>query len=72
MSEQPLRLKAMREEKKIKQKELAELMKVTLRQYQRYERGEQGSRLSGWVFLADFYDVSLDYLVGCSQRRERL
>ena len=47
-------------------------MGVTLRQYQRYERGEQEPKLEGWIFLADFYDVSLDYLVGRSDRRDRL
>ena len=67
-----LRLRELRKEKGLNQTELGDAMGVTLRQYQRYERGEQEPKLAGWIFLADFYDVSLDYLVGRSDRRERL
>ena len=45
---------------------MAIMLKLTLRQYQRYERGEQEPKLAGWLFLADFFNVSLDYLVGRS------
>ena len=61
-----LRLKELRECRGLTQTELAQLMQVVPRQYQRYERGEQEPRLAGWIFLADLYDVSLDYLVGRS------
>ena len=71
MSEQKLRLRELRKEKGLNQSEVGEMMGVTLRQYQRYERGEQEAKLAGWIFLADFYNVSLDYLVGRSDRRER-
>ena len=67
-----LRLRELRKEKGLNQSELGDKMGVTLRQYQRYERGEQEPKLAGWIFLADFYKVSLDYLVGRSDRRERL
>lgn len=66
------RLKALRKEKKLSQTEVGELLGVSMRQYQRYEYGEQDLSIDGWVFLADFYNVSLDYLVGRSDRRERL
>ena len=66
-----LRLRELRKEKGLNQTELGDAMGVTLRQYQRYERGEQEPKLAGWIFLADFYDVSLDYLVGRSDQRER-
>ena len=72
MGQHKLRLKELRKGKGLMQSELGEIMGVTLRQYQRYERGEQEPKLEGWIFLADFYDVSLDYLVGRSDRRERL
>ena len=61
-----LRLKELRESRGLTQTELAQLMQVVPRQDQRYERGEQEPRLAGWIFLADLYDVSLDYLVGRS------
>ena len=69
---QPIRLRQLREEKHLTQREMGELLNVSMRQYIRYETGEQEPNLAGWIFLADFYDVSLDYLVGRSDRRERL
>ena len=45
---------------------MADMMGVVDRQYQRYERGEGEPKLAGWLFLADFFNVSLDYLVGRS------
>ena len=67
MRPQPIRLKELREEKGLTQEEAAALMGVVPRQYQRYERGEGEPKLAGWIFLADFYGVSLDYLVGRSE-----
>ncbi len=71
MKPQPIRLKELREEKGLKQSELAELMGVVERQYQRYERGEGEPKLAGWIFLADFFNVSMDYLIGRSDQRQR-
>lgn len=45
-------------------KTMAELLKITPRNYQRYENGEVDPPTSKTVFLADYFDVSLDYLVG--------
>ncbi len=69
MSKINLRLKELRKEKHLKQDEMADIMKVSLRQYRRYETGEFEPNLAGWLFLADFYNVSLDYLVGRSGDR---
>lgn len=69
MKPQPIRLKELRTEKHLTQDDVAALMGVTPRQYQRYERGEGEPSLSGWIFLADYYQVSLDYLVGRSGNR---
>ena len=66
MNLQPTRLKQLRRENKKTQTDMAEAMGVVLRQYQRYERGEGEPKLTGWIFLADFFNVSLDYLVGRS------
>ena len=65
------RLRVLREQKNLTQSDLADRMGVKLRQYQRYEHGEQGLSMEGWIFLADFYNVSLDYLVGRSDDPER-
>ena len=60
------RLKALRNEKKLKQTEMAEIMGITDRQYQRYEYGTREPAFRQLIALADYFDVSLDYLVGRS------
>lgn len=67
MYPQPIRLKELRENAGLKQTELAAMMGITERQYQRYESGEQEPRLAGWIWLADYFQGSLDYLVGRSE-----
>lgn len=63
---QPIRLRELREKRGLRQSEVAAMMGVVTRQYQRYEVGEQEPKLAGWIFLADFYNVSMDYLIGRS------
>lgn len=45
-------------------------MGVAHNTYVRYERGEREPTASVLVQIADFYGVSLDYLVGRSEQRE--
>ena len=61
------RLKALRESKGLKQREMAEVMKIQLRQYQRYEYGEVGVSLETLNFFADYFNVTTDYLLGREQ-----
>lgn len=65
------RLKELRQEHGIKQQELADILGVKLRAYQCYEYGEHYPVLDSVIRIADFFDVSLDYLVGRSDVRER-
>ena len=46
------------------QADVAEKLKITYQSYQAYERGVSVPTLQNFIKLADFYDVSLDYLVG--------
>lgn len=66
------RLKMLRKEKQMTQPELAELLKQSLRAYQYYESGHHVPEFPNLVLLADFYDVSTDYLIGRSETRERM
>lgn len=50
---------------------VAQKIHITERQYQRYEAGENEPTLSVLLRLADFFDVSLDYLAGRSDVPER-
>ncbi len=58
------RMKMLRKERKVPQKELAELMGVKIRGYQYYERETTEPSIAALIALADFYDVTIDYLVG--------
>ncbi len=50
--------------KKLLQKDIADAIGVTARNYQRYEKGEQQPTLPIVIKLADYFNVSIDYLVG--------
>ena len=58
------RIKDLREDNDKTQKEIATLLNMQLTVYQRYERGERELPLWAAIKLADYYNVTLDYLVG--------
>lgn len=57
------RLRDLREDSDKKQKELAELLKVHQTTYSDYELGRLNIPISALHTLADFYGVSVDYLL---------
>ncbi|MFQ9422977.1 MAG: helix-turn-helix domain-containing protein [Christensenellaceae bacterium] len=57
-------LKGLRNQKGLKQTDMATLLGITVRAYQNYELEAREPSLSVLIALADFFDVSLDYLVG--------
>lgn len=63
------RLRELRMERKLPQKELAEILDVTLRHYQRVEHGEINLSVLTLCTLADYYGVTTDYLLGRSETR---
>lgn len=64
-----IRLKELRIERDLLQADMASLLSVSLRQYQRYEKDESDMALSAAIMLAEYFNVSLDYLTGRSDRR---
>ncbi|MBO4950758.1 MAG: helix-turn-helix transcriptional regulator [Clostridia bacterium] len=58
------RVRDLREDSDKTQKDMANLLNMQLTVYQRYERGERELPLWAAIKLADFYKVTLDYLVG--------
>ena len=69
MSKLSERLLLLRKEKNFKQEELLEPFGVTVRTYRRYETGEREPTVSTLWKMADFYEVSVDYLIGRSDTR---
>ena len=66
MSDLNKRLQLLKSERKLLQKDIAAAVHLSLRSYQRYENGEREPTADILITLADYFDVSLDYLVGRS------
>jgi len=58
------RLRSLREDKDLNQTFFADLLNVNQRTYSRYETGESEIPLIALCKLADFHNVSTDYLLG--------
>lgn len=58
------RLKELREERKLTQKQLSDLLKINSVTYLHYEKSQREPPLSLLADIAKFYDVSVDYLLG--------
>ena len=63
-------IRNLREDKDLKQKDLAEMLNVSQNTYSQYETGVIELTASTLVKLADFYDVSVDYLLGRKQTKK--
>ena len=58
----------MREDADLKQSTVAQHLGIQQTVYSRYERGARTIPLEHLIKLADFYDVSLDFLTGRTQK----
>ena len=65
------RLKELRKEKKLTQKELAEKTDIPYRTLQRWENGETDIKSEKANELAKLFNVSVTYLLGYSDKEER-
>ena len=65
------RLKELRKEKKLTQKELAEKTDIPYRTLQRWENGETDIKSDKANELAKLFNVSVSYLLGYSDKKER-
>lgn len=60
------RLRQLRLDEGITQSELAVIANLSLRGYRKFELGENSPNMVTLITLADYFNVSLDYLVGRS------
>lgn len=63
-------LRELRNENKATQSDMANLLGLTTNAYQSYERGTSEPSCKALRILADFYNVSTDYLLGRTEVRE--
>lgn len=64
------RLKALRENSHLTQKEMAELLDCTSSHYQKIEYGKVNISVSTLNLMANHFSVSADYLLGRTENRE--
>ena len=58
------KLRGLREDNDLTQKQIAEILKTSQTMYARYERGANELPIRHLVTLCKFYNVSADYLLG--------
>ncbi len=64
------RLKELRMEKNMTQEQIGEILQVKKYSVYIYEKGRSEPNIDGLIALADFFEVSVDYLVGHTDNRK--
>ncbi|WP_330600670.1 helix-turn-helix transcriptional regulator [Blautia wexlerae] len=64
------RIRKLREDKDLTQEYMAQLLHVNQRTYSRYETGEHAIPLEQLCRIADFHNVSVDYLLDRTDTRK--
>ena len=57
------RIRNLREDRDLTQSNMAEILRTIQRTYSRYERGDSTIPLDILIKIADFHEVSIDYLL---------
>ena len=65
-----IRLKDLREDKDLYQRDIAKVLNVSQQQYSRCETGENELSYDGLIKLAKFYNTSIDYILGITNIKE--
>ena len=64
------RLKDLREDKEMAQKQIADILNTTQQQYSKYEQGVRLIPIDKLDILANFYETSTDYILGRTNIKE--
>ncbi len=65
------RLRDLREDKDLKQENIANVLGITQQQYQLYESGKREIKIEKLIALAQFYNVSVDYILGLTNSKKK-
>lgn len=63
-------IRNLREDNDKTQKELANYLNITQTNYSKYELGKVNIPIEVFIKLADYYDVSVDYLLGRTTQKK--
>ena len=66
------RIEDLRVDSDLSQKQISEILHISQRSYSHYETGTRGIPVELLIRLADYYDTSIDYLVGRTNKKEML
>lgn len=64
------RLKEIRQDKDLYQKDVAKILNTTQKQYSLYETGIRLIPIDKLVLLAKYYNTSIDYILGLTDERK--
>ena len=65
-----MRIKDLREDNDLTQAQIAKVLMCDQSLYSKYERGEREIPLRLLIILSEYYNVSIDYLVGRTNKKE--
>lgn len=65
-----LRIRDLREDHDLTQTDLAKVLNCSQQTYSRYENGDITINIESLITLANFYNTSIDYLVGITDIKE--
>ena len=64
------RIQDLRTDADMSQKQLSEILHISQRSYSHYETGSRNIPVEILIRLANYYDISVDYLVGRTDKKE--
>lgn len=64
------RIQDLRNDADLSQKQISEILHISQRSYSHYETGSRNIPIEMLIRLADYYDISLDYLVGRTDNKK--
>mgnify|MGYP002509834511 CR=1 FL=1 len=67
--EYPERIRELRQDNDLKQKDIAEMLGVAQTTYSQYELNKRPMPIEYLVALCKFYDISADYMLGLSDKK---
>lgn len=63
-------IRNLREDCDLTQEQVAKVLNIKQTTYSKYELGKINIPIDTFITLADYYDVSIDYLVGRSKKKK--